>query len=149
MSDDKPPEINSPLENELNAYAYATQQNPSAVTLEMEPKDEQALSNAVAAYNKLCLQKDGTYKEGYEKPEVDDDGRTKFTFPTEKEAVGFFLDRAKQGEQFKLAKAGDPNKIIAFSNGDGFLRRPPEPDGAIIKEGELFDTPPTEASLSI
>ena len=159
MTDSNPPEIDPEEERRKQAMKdeldlYAQQQIPKtprseapSATVDMQSEDDQALTDAVAAYNKLCLNQDGTYKDGYEAPEVNEDGSISFKFPSEEEAVDFFSDRAKKGEKFMILDAST-NEMLAFSNGDGNLRRPPEPNGEVIKQGELFNPPKQDDDLS-
>ncbi|MDF1646075.1 MAG: hypothetical protein P1U61_03705 [Legionellaceae bacterium] len=118
-----------------------TEVQDSSIKAKMKADSEEALTASIKAYNALFMNQDGSYKTGYAKPEVDENGNTTLTFPTEKDAVNFFVDRAEAREQFGVYDASEPDKLIAFSNGDGHLRRPPKPDGAIIEKGDLFEKP--------
>lgn len=66
----------------------------------------------------------------YKEPEVKN-GRTIFSFPSDKEAVNFFTEQAEQNRRFVLLDEDD--KVLAYSNGDGTLRNS---KGELIKEGD-------------
>ncbi|MCH9757437.1 MAG: hypothetical protein K0U37_09650 [Gammaproteobacteria bacterium] len=140
------------LQDELNIHYNQEPKKQtvadSPIVVNVKEKDDAALTAAVKAYNDLFLKPDGTYKDGYEAPKTDKNGATTYKFPSEKEAVNFFSDRAKQGEAFKVYDART-NKMVAFSKGDGHLRRPPEPDGDIIRKGEKFSDPNNNAPANI
>ncbi|MDF1677280.1 MAG: hypothetical protein P1U32_01120 [Legionellaceae bacterium] len=138
------------LKEQINA-SYATQKKlddsePGAdsMQMEMKAKDKAFVDKAIEDYNKLCLNKDGTYKPGYEEPKKDKDGNVMFTFPTEEDAVNFFAGRAEKGESFEVYKP-PKNELVAYSNGDGKLYRP---DKSEIKPGDLFKNPNPDSSMT-
>ncbi len=116
---------------------------PNTVQMKMEARNKENVDKAIEAYNKLCLNKDGTYKPGYKEPKEDKDGVT-FTFPTEEDAVNFFVEFAEQGNPCEIYQLPE-NKLVAYSNGDGKLYRP---DNSEIKRGELFENPRPDNTMT-
>ena len=96
-------------------------------------KDKQALTDAVALYNRLHSKNKQNnlngYDAGYAEPVKQRDGNITFKFPSEAESVKFFGVFLKENPMEKFTLYDKDKKIVAFSIGDGHLYRPPKPEG--------------------
>lgn len=80
-------------------------------------------------------------KAGYKDP-VQEDGKTKLTFPSKADAVAFMMAQASKNRAFEVYDL-KTNQLVAYSDGTGKLFHPPKPGGAEFKKGEDF-TPEAE-----
>lgn len=73
------------------------------------------------SYQTKATHADGSYKEGYKKPDIKEDGSIALSFPKPEDAGEFFQAQAKAGVPFMVVDA-KTNKVMAYSNGDGTMK---------------------------
>ena len=91
--------------------------------VEMSVTDIEDKEAFIQAFNDYAKKKG--WEEGTFSAKENAKGGIDVSFPTEKDGVDFFKHLAEKNEKFVVVDASS-NKIIAYSDGDGTLKTPPE-----------------------
>lgn len=109
---------------------------PAQETISSHKKED--LDFAIAAYDAMFKESDGSYKEGAKAPERSPDSkRVLISFPSPEDEAKFVKELAGQNKSFKLSR--EDGQLLAYSNGDGKLYKP---DGTAFGADELIDHNP-------
>lgn len=118
--------------------------------VEMSVTDVEDKNAFIQAFNDYAKEKG--WEEGTFSAKENAKGGIDVSFPTEKDGVDFFKHLAEKNEKFIVVDASS-NKVIAYSDGDGTLKTPPDGNeftGDKLKPTDIdsadFKLPTPEAS---